>query len=207
MDNNIVYVILDKDGVLAVLDDKMRVDEFMMTYDKKTMTYIPYQLDVTYPQDKVYVIPSMSDSIPVYVHNNKALILEVQKRLLDINMTYPDSIDYWEFVVGEISDEARRRASDIDVDKLVDMCADEKMGDINIDDIIAKLKELGDIGNVFDDMLSGNVDDMDGTDQDEAAHDASLSSAHDEEAAHDASHDEDATQIQGENLSSYTTQP
>ena len=150
---NWLYVLIDKFGFIAAFDSKEKVQIVIDEWsDSVNLMIVTFPLDDNCQKEEVYFIPycglETDCRFPVaFASNNKSRTLVVQKKLLDMDMTYSDNIKFFTKKINRI--EA------IELARLTDK--QSRIRDIITTDLLSKIDDAdGELMKLpFDQMIAG----------------------------------------------------
>jgi hypothetical protein len=109
-----VFVLVDQYGFIGAFSTLNKAKTYGMKMNIKTLIK-SYPLDDSEDLKKVYFLPHVESNSVEFVTNNKDLYLSVQKLYLELNMGYPDHINFFTRdidVVEKIDSERTKNVND-----------------------------------------------------------------------------------------------
>lgn len=152
---NKVYVIVDQFGYIGSYDSKEKADKIINYWeDQVDLMLLSFPINEELPLDKVYFLPyrghETDNKFPVaIVSNDKNYILKVQKKMVSMDLTYPDNIHFFTKKINTIEPVEYSRLTDKKLRYKEDF----------VDQILTKINEADDedLTKPFEEMMAGIV--------------------------------------------------
>lgn len=149
---NNIHVIFDKFGFIGAYLDEKEAIKFVNEWKKHVnLMILDFPLNSEEQKDDIYFLPWKGvDTFPLaLVTNDRTLFLKTQKKLVSMDLTFPDDIDFFTKKIGVVDPIEFQRLTDKSVRYKEDL----------LDKIFTKISEAEemDLKQPFDKMLSGII--------------------------------------------------
>lgn len=148
-----LYVVVDKFGYIGTYDDKEKAQKIIEYWkDSVDLMILVFPIKSDLPIDEVFFLPyrghESDNKFPVaLVTNDKIYALKVQQKMVSMEMTYPDNIEFFTKKINRIDP--------IEYSRLVDKKLRYK--EDFIDQILTKISgaDADELDKPFDEMMAG----------------------------------------------------
>ena len=104
-----LFVVADAYGFIAAYRSVDEIKTALAPYLKLDLVYYKYKCDNLGEAVNVIVLPYKSNNAVAYADTNKEAVQSVQKKLAKIDLVHLDDVGYWEFPIGRVTEDGKKR--------------------------------------------------------------------------------------------------
>lgn len=99
---NHIYVLIDRMGFIGAFSTQQKAEVIVETYKQTKMLITKYDLNPEVQKEKIWFLPWLDLNQPIAVSNDKEYVFSLQYQYKQLDLTYPDPLEYYERTLDEI---------------------------------------------------------------------------------------------------------